>query len=203
VVRSAADMEIPACRRRCRGVPCPSALMRTYMQAYTGIIAQIIEALGDKKLSRRLCRFARSVVAIVDDFSDHAPAAAGHLGLGLVPAWVYRDRPFGELGRRIGLDGLQPIVDALARTTERGLRVWRVEEPRDLSRDFCLGPVALLQEPVSVLLRWRVGSTVANPGVGLDRRGATWNRIAIGPQPLGGEWLCGFDVERGLWIETV
>ena len=71
----------------------------------TCIIAQTIKRKVLKNLSRRLCsalcRFARSVVAFVDDFSDHALAAAGHLGLGLVPAWVRRDGPLG--GRTGGL----------------------------------------------------------------------------------------------------
>jgi hypothetical protein len=42
---------------------------------------------------------------------------------------------------------------------------------------------------------------ITNPGVGLDRRGATRNGIAIRPQPLRGEWLTDFDVDRGLWLE--
>jgi hypothetical protein len=80
----------------------------------------------------------KSVVAIVDDFSDHALAAARHVGLGLVPAGVRRDRPIGAPDRRVGLDGLQPIVDALHLATDLGLGVWRVKELLDLPRDFRL-----------------------------------------------------------------
>lgn len=47
-VTSARDTEIPACRRRCRGVPCSSTSMRTHMPAGTGIIAQTTGAQGDK-----------------------------------------------------------------------------------------------------------------------------------------------------------
>ena len=41
-------MDIPACRCRCRTVPCPSTLMRAYMQVRADIIAQPIEGQGNK-----------------------------------------------------------------------------------------------------------------------------------------------------------
>ncbi len=59
-----------------------------------------------------------------------------------------------------------------------------------------------MPEPVSILLLWRWAAPIANSGVGLDWGGAARNRIAIGPQPLRGEWLSDFDKKRGLWLET-
>ena len=59
-----------------------------------------------------------------------------------------------------------------------------------------------MPEPVSILLLWRGAAPIAHSGVGLDRAGAARNRIAIGPQPLRGEWLSDFDKKRGLWLET-
>jgi len=90
-------------------------------------------------LSRPLCRLARSVVAIVDDFSDHTLAAARQLGLWLVLAWVRGDRPFRAPGRRVRLDGLRPIVDRFHRATDLGWVVRRAKVPLDLSRDFRCG----------------------------------------------------------------
>jgi len=86
-----------------------------------------------------LCRFARSVVAIVDDFSDHALAATSHLGLCLVLAWVRRSRPLGTPGPRVHPDGLQPIVDTFHRATDLGWLVRSVKGPLDHARDFRRG----------------------------------------------------------------
>ena len=77
-----------------------------------------------------------------------------------------------------------------------------MEEPLDFLRDFRLRQLSLVPEPVSILLLWRGASPIANSGVGLDWGGAARNRIAIGPQPLRGEWLSDFDKKRGLWLET-
>jgi hypothetical protein len=113
------------------------------MLVCTSIIAQPIEAQGNKNFlcgnyAGKLCEFARSVVAIVGDSSDHPLAASGHLGLGLDPPWVDRGHPLGAPDRRVGIDRLQPIIHTLHGATDLGLGVWRVKEPLDLPRDFRL-----------------------------------------------------------------
>ena len=85
-----------------------------------------------------LCWFAPSVVVIVDEFSDHAPAVSGDFGLRLVAARVGRNPPPGAPDRRVWLGGMQPIVDAVHRATDLGLGVWHMKEPLDIPRDFRL-----------------------------------------------------------------
>jgi hypothetical protein len=110
------------------------------MPVFAWIIAQTIEAQGDKKsvAALMLVYYAGLLGQSPTSFSDHASAASRCPGIGLVPAWVHRGRSLGAPYRRIDLDGLQPIIDTLHRATDLGLGVWRVKEPLDLSRDFRL-----------------------------------------------------------------
>ena len=82
----------------------------------------------------------------------------------------------------MSLQGLQPIVDTLDGAANLGLREWQLKEPLDFLRDFRLCPVSLVPEPVRILLHWRRASPLANSNVGLDRRGAARNRVAIGTE---------------------
>jgi hypothetical protein len=116
------------------------------MLVRTSIIAQAIDSQGNNKFFRRtyaseLCRFAQSVIAIVDDFSHHALAACRDHGLGLVPAWVRRDHPLGAPDRPVGRHGCQPVIDTLHRATDLGLVVWDLKEPFYISRE-CHAPCA-------------------------------------------------------------
>src|SRR5271156_3245742 len=97
--------------------------MRTHMPACTGIIAQTIEAQGNKKSIAAVMQVyyagsRRQSSRSSTTFSDHALAIAEDLRLGLVPAGFRRDCPLGARARRVGLDGLQPIVDSFHGATD-------------------------------------------------------------------------------------
>src|SRR5262249_40219932 len=115
--------EIPACQPRCRGALSPSNQMRTHMPIGAWIIAQAIEAQGNKKsFAAIMLVYYAGLPGSHDEFADHAPAASRCPGIGLVPAWADRGGPPGEPDRRIGLDRLQPIIDPLHRATDLGRR---------------------------------------------------------------------------------
>ncbi len=80
--------------------------------------------------------FARSVVAVVDFFALQALAGSGHAGV--VAACSGREGPPGAVGRRVSLDGLQPVIDKFDGSADLVLREWYVKEPLDLPRDFRL-----------------------------------------------------------------
>src|ERR1700733_2198590 len=98
--------------------------MRTHMLACKCIIAQIHEAQANKKsfpvvMQVNYAGSRSRLPRTSTPFSDHAPAAR-RLWFGLVLARVCRDRPLGARGRRVGLDGLQPIIGTLRQGTPRG-----------------------------------------------------------------------------------
>ena len=106
-----------------------------------GIIAQPIEAQANKKsfsttMQGNYAGFAQSVVAVVAFFAR--PALAGSWHARLVSAWPHRAGPPGATGRRLSLDGLQPVVDKLDGAADLGLCEWHMEEPLDFLRDFRL-----------------------------------------------------------------
>ena len=108
------------------------------MLVCASIIAQPIESRGNKFFFSRTMQgnytgFARSVV---DLFARQALAGSWHAGL--VSAWSHREGPPGAPGRRVSLDGLQPIIDKLDGAADLGLREWHVKEPLDFLRDFRL-----------------------------------------------------------------
>ncbi len=160
-------------RRRCRGVPCPSTSMRTHMPGCTGIIAQSIEAKGNKKsfaavMLEDYAGWRSQSSRSLTTFRTTRWPPPDTLGLGsfrLGSAPTVRFAP----DRRVGLDGLQPIIDPFHGATHLGLDERRAKEPLDLPRDFRLGQVALVPKTVSIHLLGRRGSPIANPGVGLDR----------------------------------
>jgi hypothetical protein len=105
------------------------------MLAYTSIIAQAVEPQGIKKsfLAVMLVSYAGLHGRALRSSATFRTtlAAASQLGLCLVLAWVRRSRSLGAPGRRVGLDGLQAIVDTSQRATDLGLAVRRVKEPLD------------------------------------------------------------------------
>jgi hypothetical protein len=111
------------------------------MLVCASITAQPIESQGNKNFFPRTMQtnyagFARSVVGVVDFFAGQPLAGSWHAGL--VSAWSHREGLPGAPGRRVSLDGSQPIIDKLDGAADLGLREWHVKEPLDFLRDFGL-----------------------------------------------------------------
>ena len=111
------------------------------MRDCASIIAQPIKAQANKEsfsttMQGNYAGFAQSVAAVVAFFAR--PALAGSWHAGLVSAWPDLAGPPGATGRRVSLDGLQPMVDKLDGAADLGLCKWHMEEPLDFVRDFRL-----------------------------------------------------------------